>query len=135
MPKENSNPINKYVGSRIRMRRMMLNKSQEWLGDQLNITFQQIQKYEKGTNRISASRLQQISNILGVPVAFFFDGAPVVGQQSKQIIVDDVSVSPSIISDFLVTRDGLSLTKNFQKIKSSKLRRHIADLVEQIAEG
>ena len=76
MAKKAPNPIDKHVGSRVRMRRMMLAMSQEKLGDALGLTFQQVQKYEKGTNRIGASRLQQISDILQVPVAFFFEGAP-----------------------------------------------------------
>ena len=74
--KKAPNPIDRHVGSRVRMRRMMLAMSQEKLGDALGLTFQQVQKYEKGTNRIGASRLQQISHILQVPVAFFFEGAP-----------------------------------------------------------
>src|ERR1700751_4114459 len=83
MAKKAPNPIDKHVGSRVRMRRMMLAMSQEKLGDALGLTFQQVQKYEKGTNRIGASRLQQISHILQVPVAFFFEGAPhVVGMPS-----------------------------------------------------
>ena len=76
MAKKAPNPIDKHVGSRVRMRRMMLNMSQEKLGDSLGLTFQQVQKYEKGTNRIGASRLQQIGQILQVPVSFFFEGAP-----------------------------------------------------------
>src|SRR3979490_3557236 len=76
MVKKAPNPIGRHGGSRVRMRRMMLSMSQEKLGDALGLTFQQVQKYEKGTNRIGASRLQQISNILQVPVAFLFDGAP-----------------------------------------------------------
>ena len=80
MAKKAPNPIDKHVGSRVRMRRMMLGMSQEKLGDSLGLTFQQVQKYEKGTNRIGASRLQQISQILQVPVSFFFDGAPAVGR-------------------------------------------------------
>ena len=73
--KKAPNPIDKHVGSRVRMRRMMLGMSQEKLGNNLGLTFQQVQKYEKGTNRIGASRLQQISQILQVPVSFFFEGA------------------------------------------------------------
>ena len=76
MAKKAPNPIDKHVGSRVRMRRMMLGMSQEKLGNNLGLTFQQVQKYEKGTNRIGASRLQQISQILQVPVSFFFEGAP-----------------------------------------------------------
>ena len=76
MAKKAPNPIDRHVGSRVRMRRMMLSMSQEKLGDALGLTFQQVQKYEKGTNRIGASRLQQIAHILQVPVSFFFEGAP-----------------------------------------------------------
>jgi transcriptional regulator with XRE-family HTH domain len=76
MAKKAPNPIDKHVGSRVRVRRMILAMSQAKLGDALCLTFQQLQKYEKGTNRIGASRLQQISHILQVPVSFFFDGAP-----------------------------------------------------------
>ncbi|RUY60953.1 XRE family transcriptional regulator, partial [Mesorhizobium sp. M7A.F.Ca.CA.001.13.1.1] len=74
--KKKPNPIDIHVGSRIRLRRNMLGMSQEKLGENLGITFQQIQKYEKGTNRVGASRLQAIASILGVPVAFFFEDAP-----------------------------------------------------------
>jgi transcriptional regulator with XRE-family HTH domain len=73
--KKVTNPVDKHVGRRVRMRRMMLAMSQgNWA--MVGLTFQQVQKYEKGTNRIGASRLQQISHILQVPVAFFFEGAP-----------------------------------------------------------
>src|SRR5438309_207539 len=84
--KKAPNPIDRHVGSRVRMRRMMLSMSQEKLGDSLGLTFQQVQKYEKGTNRIGASRLQQISNILQVPVSFFFEGAPTMS--SEVVAVD-----------------------------------------------
>src|SRR5581483_8052979 len=70
------NPVDKYVGSRVRMRRIMLGMSQEKLGEALGLTFQQVQKYEKGTNRVGASRIQQISEILQVPVSFLFEGSP-----------------------------------------------------------
>ncbi len=76
MQKKIPNPIDRHVGSRVRMRRMLIGMSQEKLGESLGLTFQQVQKYEKGTNRIGASRLQQIAMVLGVPVEFFFDGAP-----------------------------------------------------------
>ena len=128
--KKAPNPIDKHVGSRVRMRRMMLNMSQEKLGDALGLTFQQVQKYEKGTNRIGASRLQQISNILQVPVEFFFEGAPNLpgsGNAPKD------APSASYVSDFLATSEGLSLTKAFTRIKEPKLRRRIVDLVEEIA--
>ena len=125
------NPIDKHVGSRVRMRRMMLSMSQEKLGDALDLTFQQVQKYEKGTNRIGASRLQHISQILKVPVSFFFEGAPNMPGHAGM----GEAPSPAYVYDFLATSDGLSLTKSFIKFKSSKLRRRIVELVEQMAEG
>ena len=130
MAKKAPNPIDKHVGSRVRMRRMMLSMSQEKLGDALGLTFQQVQKYEKGTNRIGASRLSNIANILQVPVAFFFEGAP---SQQGLALNPNEAPSPAYVSDFLATSDGLSLTKSFMQIKNSKLRRRIVDLVEQIA--
>jgi transcriptional regulator with XRE-family HTH domain len=131
MAKKTPNPIDKHVGSRVRMRRMMLSMSQEKLGDALHLTFQQVQKYEKGTNRIGASRLQQISQILQVPVSFFFEGAPV--EAGRAIEGMGEAPSPAYISDFLATSDGLALTKAFMRIKDAKLRRRIVDLVEQMA--
>jgi transcriptional regulator with XRE-family HTH domain len=132
--KKAPNPIDKHVGSRVRMRRMMLSMSQEKLGDALGLTFQQVQKYEKGTNRIGASRLQQISNILQVPVEFFFEGAPHAPGASRVEGFADAP-SPAYVSDFLASSDGLSLTKAFMRINDPKLRRRIVDLVEQIASG
>jgi transcriptional regulator with XRE-family HTH domain len=132
MAKKAPNPIDKHVGSRVRMRRMMLSMSQEKLGDSLGLTFQQVQKYEKGTNRIGASRLQQISHILQVPVAFFFEGAPELPGEAPQT---GEAPSPSYVSDFLATSDGLALTKAFMRISDAKLRRRIVDLVQQIAGG
>jgi transcriptional regulator with XRE-family HTH domain len=128
--KKAPNPIDKHVGSRVRMRRMMLAMSQEKLGDALGLTFQQVQKYEKGTNRIGASRLQQISHILQVPVAFFFEGAPNLHGSTEGM---KEAPSPAYVSDFLATSEGLSLTKAFMRIKEAKLRRRIVDLVEEIA--
>jgi len=130
MAKKLPNPIDKHVGSRVRMRRMMLSMSQEKLGDALGLTFQQVQKYEKGTNRIGASRLQHISNILQVPVSFFFEGAPHMAGHAGGM---GEAPSPAYVSDFLATTDGLNLTKSFMKIKNNKLRRRIVDLVEQVA--
>src|ERR1700704_1308491 len=97
MAKKAPNPIDKHVGSRVRMRRMMMSMSQEKLGDALSLTFQQVQKYEKGTNRIGASRLQQISNILQVPVSFFFEGAPNLEGQPGGM---QEAPSPAYVSDF-----------------------------------
>ena len=124
------NPVDKYVGSRVRMRRIMLGMSQEKLGEALGLTFQQIQKYEKGTNRVGASRLQQISEVLQVPVSFLFDGGP-SGAVNGGASAD--GASPAYIADFLATSEGLALTRAFTRIADAKLRRSIVDLVEQIA--
>jgi transcriptional regulator with XRE-family HTH domain len=132
MAKKAPNPVDKHVGSRVRMRRMMLGMSQEKLGNNLGLTFQQVQKYEKGTNRIGASRLQQISHILQVSVSFFFEGAPTVGIGIRAEGMSEAP-SPAYVSDFLATSDGLALTKAFMRISDAKLRRRIVDLVEQIA--
>ena len=124
------NPIDKHVGSRVRMRRLMLGMSQEKLGDALGITFQQVQKYEKGTNRMGASRLQQISHILQIPVPFFFEGAPQHTGQSKG---NGEAPSPAYVSDFVATPDGLALSKAFMRIKDLRMRQRIVGLVEEIA--
>ena len=131
MAKKSPNPTDKYVGSRVRMRRLMLGMSQEKLGERLGLTFQQVQKYEKGTNRIGASRLQHISQILKVPVSFFFEGVSGPAKQDE----DGSSKAPvaDYVSDFLSSSDGLALTKAFTNIKDSKLRRRVVDLVEEIA--
>jgi transcriptional regulator with XRE-family HTH domain len=130
MPKNGIHPTDKHVGKRVRMRRLMLDMSQTNVADALGLTFQQLQKYENGTNRISASRLQRISEILQVPVTFFFEGAPHVrGEHHAQTDAP----SPQYVSDYLATPDGLHLTKAFMQIPDSKLRRSIVNLVEQIA--
>jgi transcriptional regulator with XRE-family HTH domain len=128
MAKKSPNPTDRYVGSRVRMRRLMLGMSQQKLGEKLGLTFQQVQKYENGTNRIGASRLQHIAQILKVPVSFFFDGVSRQADEgpSKAPVAD-------YVSDFLSTSDGLALTKAFTNIKDSKLRRRVVDLVEEIA--
>jgi transcriptional regulator with XRE-family HTH domain len=124
------NPVDKYVGSRVRMRRIMLGMSQEKLGEALGLTFQQIQKYEKGTNRVGASRIQQISEILQVPVSFLFEGGP-TGAAHPEGFTEGPSTS--YVSDFLATSEGLALTRAFTRITDAKLRRSIVELVEQIA--
>jgi transcriptional regulator with XRE-family HTH domain len=129
MTKRFPNPTDKHVGARVRMRRLMLSMSQEKLGDALGLTFQQVQKYEKGTNRIAASRLQHISHILQVPVSFFFDGGPTLPAVP---IRKGAAPSPSYVSDFLATSDGLALTKAFMQIKDPALRRCIVKLVQRI---
>jgi transcriptional regulator with XRE-family HTH domain len=130
MTKKTPNPTDRHVGARVRMRRIMLGMSQEKLGDALGLTFQQVQKYEKGTNRIGASRLQHISHILQVPVSFLFEGAPDLPGQTW---TRPDAPSPAYVSEFLASSDGLALVKAFAKINDAKLRRRIVDLVEEIA--
>lgn len=125
--KKTPNPVDRHTGSRVRMRRLMLGMSQTKLAEKIGLTFQQVQKYEKGTNRMGSSRLQQMANILKVPVTFFFEGAP------GQLRLDGTAPSPAYVSDFLATTDGLTLTKAFMRIKDAELRRAIVRLVEDIA--
>lgn len=113
------------------MRRQALGKTQTWLADAVGLTFQQIQKYEKGSNRIGSSRLQQFANLLDVPISFFFEGAPNASLQRKAKAID-----PSIddVSGFTSSDDGLALIKAFMQIKDAKLKRGIANIVELIAD-
>ena len=128
--KKQPNPIDIHVGSRVRLRRMMLSMSQEKLGEHLGITFQQIQKYEKGTNRIGASRLQHIARVLSVPVAFFFEDAP--GAPAKTAGMAELRSANHIV-DFLSSSEGIQLNKAFVRIKDAKLRRRVIDLVRAMA--
>lgn len=130
MSAKTPNPVDKHVGSRVRMRRIMLGMSQEKLGEALGLTFQQVQKYEKGTNRIGASRVQQIGDVLQVPVSFFFDGGPTTSISSEGFAE---ASSPAYVSDFLATSEGIALIRAFTRIEDAKLRRSIVDLVEQMA--
>jgi transcriptional regulator with XRE-family HTH domain len=113
------------------MRRLILGMSQEKLADQLGLTFQQVQKYEKGTNRISASRLQHVCHILDVPVSFFFEQAPGPSTHGRAF----AEASPAYVNDFLASSDGLALLKAFIKIDDSTLRRSIVRLVEGIGQA
>ena len=132
MPRSAINPTDKHVGSRLRMRRLMLDMSQTDVADALGLTFQQVQKYEKGSNRISASRLQHISQILQVPVPFFFEGAPAASGIPQAAKGTADAPSPAYVTDFLATSDGLALVKAFMCIEDAKLRRAIVRLVEEI---
>lgn len=130
--KKKPNPIDVHVGKRVRLRRTMLGLSQEKLGDSLGITFQQIQKYEKGSNRIGASRLQQLSEILKTPISFFFEEVP--GSEKAAIEGMSEADSPNYIVDFLSTSEGLQLYKAFANIKDPKVRKKIIDLVRSLAD-
>ena len=128
------NPIDKHVGSRVRMRRVLLGMSQEKLGEALNLTFQQVQKYEKGTNRIGASRLQQISKTLNVPPAYFFDGAPSFDENDNKSAPSAAAEAGSAyVVDFLSTTEGLNLNRAFARIQDAKIRKRVVDLVNALA--
>jgi transcriptional regulator with XRE-family HTH domain len=113
------------------MRRLMLELSQTQLADALGVSFQQVKKYEKGTNRISASRLQQIAHVLQAPIPFLFEGLP----PGKGDMRSPPAPFPTYVSDFLASADGLSLAKAFLQIKQPGLRRSIVHLVEEIADN
>lgn len=129
--KKKPNPIDIHVGSRIRLRRNMLTMSQEKLGENLGITFQQIQKYEKGTNRVGASRLQAISSILSVPVSFFFEDAPGMETGRGKGLAEDNSAT--YVVDFLNSAEGIQLSRSFVRIADAKVRRKVIDLVKALA--
>jgi transcriptional regulator with XRE-family HTH domain len=129
-PLSKKHPTDTHVGSRVRMRRLMLSMSQEKLADQLGITFQQVQKYEKGVNRVSASRLQQICHILEVPISFFFEHAPGSASHGRGLAE---APSPAYVNDFLASTEGLALLKAFIQIDDPALRRSIVRLVEAVA--
>jgi len=127
-------PIDKYVGSRVRMRRILLGFSQEKLGAALGLTFQQVQKYEKGTNRISASRLQEISKTLNIAPSYFFDGAPTGGTTPATVGTEAEGFSAASITDFIGTAEGVQLNKAFARITNPQVRKRVIDLVSAIAD-
>jgi transcriptional regulator with XRE-family HTH domain len=127
------NPIDVHVGSRVRFRRMLLGMSQEKLGEKLGLTFQQIQKYEKGINRIGASRLFDLAQVLGVSVQFFYEEAPAA--DVPQFVAEGFAEKPAenSIVEFLRSRDGLELNKAFVRITDVRARRAIVELVRSLA--
>jgi transcriptional regulator with XRE-family HTH domain len=127
------NPIDVHVGSRVRLRRMLLGISQEKLGERLGLTFQQVQKYEKGVNRIGASRLFDLSTVLGVPIQFFYEAAPAAEARVQPATGFAEAPADSNILEFLSTREGLELNKAFSRIQDAKTRRAILDLARALA--
>jgi transcriptional regulator with XRE-family HTH domain len=120
-----ANPIDAQVGNRVRIRRMLIGMSQERLGDLLGLTFQQVQKYEKGVNRIGAGRLFEIARILGVPIDFFYDGVAAS--------IDGVADATPPVMEFVSSGEGLQLSLAFMKIKDPKVRKRVLDLVKSLA--
>ncbi len=123
------NPIDVHVGSRIRLRRQLMKMSQEKLGDELGVTFQQVQKYERGANRVGASRLYRLSRVLEVPVQFFFEG---LGEKSTLTGMAEGDQTP-IVYDFIQSPDGMSLAEAFSRIRDAKVRRRVLELVRTLA--
>lgn len=129
--RKSPNPVDVHVGSRVRLRRMLIGLSQEKLGHSMGLTFQQIQKYEKGVNRIGASRLFKLSQVLEVPVQFFFDDMPATeGNPIPGMAETDAE---SFLYEFLNTRDGLELNRAFVKVTDPEQRRSIVELVRSIS--
>jgi transcriptional regulator with XRE-family HTH domain len=128
-----ANPIDAHVGSRVRLRRMLLGMSQEKLAEKLGLTFQQVQKYEKGVNRIGASRLFELAQLLGVGVDFFYEDAPVLEGGVAVTAGFAEQGGENYIVDFLNSREGLELNRAFTRITDPKVRRSVIDLVKTIA--
>lgn len=132
MPRTKHHSIDSYIGTRVRMRRLMLNMSQENLSARLGVTFQQIQKYEKGTNRISAGRLLELAIALRVPVSFFYDG---LDNPNRGMDVDgmqeETAVTPFL--DFVSSGEGVELNQAFLRIDDDELRRQLLAMVNGIA--
>jgi transcriptional regulator with XRE-family HTH domain len=131
MTRRDPNFVDVHVGSRIRMRRQFVGMSQEKLGELLGITFQQVQKYEKGSNRISASRLYYTAKILGVPVQFFFEELPGSEERTSQ---DGTREQDTVLSS-LMNAEGIVLAKAFREADNSNKRKLIASVARLIAEA
>jgi len=127
--KKSTGSIDKEIGGRVRMRRVSIGMSQEKLGDMLGLTFQQVQKYEKGMNRISVARLVEIARILGVDIDFFFDG--IKPRKGEAGFAD--SSAPGYVADMMSTPEGLQLVRHFTGIKNPKVRKSIVQLVASLA--
>lgn len=126
--------FDRHVGRRIRMRRIQVGMSQERLADSLGVTFQQVQKYEKGANRITMSRMRIVAQVLGVPMAFFSEGAP--GEDGMMLAS---GFAENRQADYAVelfsTPEGVALARAFASIEDPKVRRRVVDLVTTLAEG
>jgi transcriptional regulator with XRE-family HTH domain len=124
------NPVDLHVGARIRMRRKLLGVSQERLAEQLNLTFQQVQKYERGANRVSASKLYEIARALEAPVAYFFEGLADTALAGSGVDAP----GGEYVHDLVMTPEGLELAATFPRIRRGRIRRKVLDLVKALAE-
>ncbi len=123
------NPVDIHVGTRVRLRRQLLKMSQEKLGDQLGVTFQQVQKYERGTNRVGASRLWRMSQVMDVPVSFFYEGLE-AEDTTHEFAENDQT---PIVYDFINSTDGVSLAVAVSKIEKKAVRRQVLELARALA--
>lgn len=119
--------VDTHIGQKIRARRTLLGLSQTDLANAAGITFQQIQKYERGVNRVGAGRLQQFSEALGVPASYFFDGAPTVGK--KAAAPKEGELPEGTIVSFLGTREGAALVRGFLSIKDKSIRQNLIGFI------
>jgi len=122
--------VDAHIGQKIRARRNLLGLSQTELANAAGITFQQIQKYEKGVNRVGSSRLLQFSEALGVPPSYFFDGAPTVGK--KISAPQEGELSEGSIISFLGTREGVALVRTFLAIKEKPIRQNLIEFIASL---
>lgn len=132
MAKKRGSQIDVHVGGRVRLRRMLVGMSQERMGELLGLTFQQVQKYEKGANRIGAGRLYQIAQILDVPVQFFFDDMPQAAAPAKSSEVRQPDHT-SLVMNYVTSVEGLQLNRHFFRIRDTRVRRRLLDLVKAMA--
>jgi transcriptional regulator with XRE-family HTH domain len=129
LAKKRFNPIDAQVGKRLRIRRVLIGMNQAELGKLLGLTFQQIQKYEKGTNRIGAGRLYQIAHILGVPISYFYEDVGVL-----RLVTGPSSGAMALpVMEFLSEKDGLQLNLAFMRIKDLKVRKRVIELLKSLA--
>ena len=133
-PSGRPNPIDVHVGNRVRLRRTLLGMSQEKLGEALGLTFQQVQKYERGANRIGASRLFDLSRVLDVPISFFFeDMADAVEAASPRYMVRATEDPPEVEDNLLSQRETLELVRAYYRISDPQVRRHVYDLAKALS--
>lgn len=129
MSKKRADENDAHIGARIRLRRVMLNMSQEALGSEVGVTFQQIQKYEKGINRIGAGKLLTVAKVLNVPVTYFFEGAP--GVEELPALVSGAEQ----LSEFMTNKEAIRLNMAFSRIQDSRVRANLVQLADTIAGG
>jgi transcriptional regulator with XRE-family HTH domain len=128
VPGRGPDQVDKHIGKRIRLRRLMLNLSQTDVADALGLTFQQIQKYEKGSNRLSAGRLLRVAILLEVPLTYFYQDAPGVSGLATKVAI------PEFVTDMLMTSSGIALARAFGKVKQTKVRRCIINFVDAVGD-